>query len=227
MKLLLTSAGTNVRDEILKILPKPPSKLKLAHIITASTPEPNKDYVINDKQRMLDLGFDVEDIDIEGKNETKLRILLHDKDIICVQGGNTFYLLKHARLSGFDKVVKELVNQNKIYIGISAGSYIACPTIEQATWKHKTSGDFGITDFTALNFVPFLITAHFKEEYRPLIEKGIKTTQYPVVALSDTQAVLVENGKWKIVGEGKKEFFNNFRETLPSAKGDQNHLNCH
>ncbi len=214
MKLLLTSAGTNVKDEILKILPKPPNELKLAHIITASTPELSKGYVIKDKQRMIYLGFDVEDIDIEGKNEEELRVLLHDKDIICVQGGNTFYLLKQARLSGFDKVVKELVSQGKIYIGISAGSYIACPTIEQATWKHKASGDFGVTDYNALNFVPFLITAHFKEEYRPLIEKGSKSTQYPVVALCDTQAVLVEDGKWKIVGKGKREFFNNFKETL-------------
>jgi len=48
MKLLLTSAGTNVKDEILKILPKPPNELKLAHIITASTPEQNKNYVINE-----------------------------------------------------------------------------------------------------------------------------------------------------------------------------------
>lgn len=214
MKLLLTSAGTNIKEEILKILPKPPSKLKLAHIITASTPEQNKEYVIKDKQRMIDMGFAVEDIDIEDKNEEKLRMLLQDKDIICVRGGNTFYLLKQARLSGFDKVVKELVNQNKIYIGISAGSYIACPTIEQATWKHKVSGDFGVTDYNALHFVPFLITAHFKEEYRVLVEKGVKTTQYPVVALCDTQAVLVEDGKWKIVGEGNREFFNNFRETL-------------
>ena len=214
MKLLLTSAGTNVKDEILKILPKPPSILKLAHIITASTPELNKDYIIKDKQRMIDLGFDVEDIDIEDKNEAELRILLHDKDIICVQGGNTFHLLKHVKLSGFDKVIKDFINQGKIYIGISAGSYIACPTIEQATWKHKSSGDFGVTDFTALNLVPFLIFAHFKEEVRGLVEESVKTTRYPVVALYDTQAVLVEDGKWKIVGEGKKEFFNNFVETL-------------
>jgi len=28
-----------------------------------------------------------------------------------VAGGNTFYLLKEARKSGFDKIVKELVEQ--------------------------------------------------------------------------------------------------------------------
>jgi len=214
MKLLLTSAGTNVKDEILKILPKPPNELKLAHIITASTPEQNKNYVIKDKQRMRDMGFDVEDIDIEGKNEEELRILLHDKDIICVQGGNTFYLLKHVKLSGFDKVVKDFINQGKIYIGISAGSFIACPTIEQAAWKMKSTGSFGVANLVALNLVPFLIFAHFKEEVRGFVEKGVKTTQYPVVALYNTQAVLVEDGKWKIAGEGKKEFFNNFVETL-------------
>lgn len=211
-KLLLTSAGMNMKDELVKILPKPASQLKLAHIITATKTESNTNYAKRDKQRMIDLGFDVEDIDIEGKNEKDLRLLLQNMDVVSVQGGNTFYLLKQVKLSGFDKVIKDFIAQGKIYIGVSAGSYIACPTIEQSTWKTKASGDFGVTDFTALNLVPFLITAHFKEEYRPLVEKGVKTTKYPVVALSDTQAVLVENGKWKVVGEGKREFFNGFVE---------------
>lgn len=214
MKLLLTSAGMNMKDELIKILPKPANQLKLAHIITATKTESDTNYSKRDKQRMIDLGIDVEDIDIEGKNEDNLRLLLRDKNIVSVQGGNTFYLLKHMRLSGFDKVIKEFINQGKIYIGVSAGSFIACPTIEQSVWKTKASGDFGITDFTALNLVPFLIFAHFKEEVRGLVEKGATSTKYPVVALSDTQAVLVENGKWKIVGEGKREFFNGFHETL-------------
>lgn len=214
MKLLLTSAGMNMKDELAKILPKPANQLKLAHIITATKTESNTSYAKRDKQRMIDLGFDVEDIDIEGKNEENLRLLLQGIDIVSVQGGNTFYLLKQMRLSGFDKVVKDFINQGKIYIGVSAGSYIACPTIEQSTWKKKASGNFGLTDLTALHLVPFLIFAHFKEEMRGLVEKGVASTKYPLVALSDTQAVLVEDGKWKVVGEGKREFFNGFKETL-------------
>ncbi|MCX6732575.1 MAG: hypothetical protein NTV98_03480 [Candidatus Roizmanbacteria bacterium] len=46
------------------------------------------------------------------------------------------------------------------------------------------------------------------------MKKNVVSTKYPVVALYDTQAVLVENGKWKIVGEGKREFYNGFKETL-------------
>jgi len=214
MKLLLTSAGTNVRNEIIKILPKPANELRLANIITASKPELNKDYALRDREKLISLGFDVEDVDIEGKNEDELMRILKYKDIIYVEGGNTFYLLKYVKLGGFDKVIKELLNQGKIYIGVSAGSYIACPTIEQATWKHQDRNHFELTNLSALNLVPFLISAHFKEKNRGLIEKAVKTTKYPVVALYNSQAILVEDGKWKVVGEGRREFFNNFNETF-------------
>lgn len=216
MKLILTSSGFDIKDEIIRLLPKPPSQLKLAHIITASNPEPDKSYVKKDKNIMVKLGFTVQDIDIEGKNEKQLERILNKFDIICVQGGNTFYLLKYVKLSGFDKVVKKLIDQGKIYIGISAGSYIACPTIEQAFWKHKYMDRkrFNLKDVTALNLVPFLISAHFVEKYRKPVILGAKSCEYPVVALYDTQAVFVENNKWRIIGSGKREFFNGFKDCL-------------
>ena len=216
MKLILTSSGFDIEDEIIKLLPKPPNQLKLAYIITASNPEPDKGYVQKDRDIMLRLGFLVKDIDIEGKNEKELWEILKNFDIICVQGGNTFYLLKHIKLSGFDKVVKKLINQGKIYIGISAGSYIACPTIEQAYWRHKfmDKETYGVKNISALNLVPFLISAHFIEKYRKPVMLGAKSCKYPVVALYDTQAILVENGKWKVVGSGKREFFNKFKDCL-------------
>lgn len=204
MKLLLTSAGMNVKDELIKILPKFANKIKLAHIITASKPEKNKSYVDKDKQQMIKLGFDVEDIDIEGKNENELRNLLKNKDIIYVQGGNTFYLLKFVKTSGFDKVVRDLINKGIIYVGASAGSYITCPTIEQANWKGIDKNIVGLTDLTGLNLIPFIIFAHFKEKYKSIVEKGSKTTNLPVIAINDNQAVLMIDGKWKIVEKGKK-----------------------
>ncbi len=213
-KLLLTSAGTNVKEEIIKILPKPASELKVAYIITASKPELDKNYALVDRNELLKIGFQIEDLDIEGKNEKELRKILINKDIIYVQGGNTFYLLKAVKESGFNKVVKEMIDKGKIYIGVSAGSYIVCPTIEHAYWKHADKNIVDLKDLTALNLVPFFLTAHFEEDYRKYVELGAKKTQLPVVALSNSQAVLVEDGKWKVVGEGKKELFNNFVETL-------------
>lgn len=211
---LLTSTGMNVKEEILKILPKPPSQLRLAHIITAAKVEDNISYMINEENEMRKLGFHIENLDIEGKTEDELYNLLKDKDVIYVQGGNTFYLLKHTKQSGFGQVVKKLISQGTIYVGVSAGSYIACPTIEQATWKHQDRNHFGLTDLTALNLVPFLVSAHFTQEYCSIIEDRIKTTPYPVVALYDTQAVFVKDNTWKIVGKGKREFFNGFEENV-------------
>lgn len=217
-KLLLTSAGTNVKKEIIRIIPKSASELKIAYITTASKPELDKNYSYIDRKELINLGFQIEDLDIEGKNEEELTKLLINKDIIYVQGGNTFYLLKAVKESGFDKVIKEMIDKGKIYIGVSAGSYIACPTIEHAYWKHADKNIVGLKDLTALNLVPFFLTAHFEENYRKYVELGAKKTKLPVVALSNSQAVLVENGKWKVVGKGKKEFLNGFVETLKETK---------
>jgi dipeptidase E len=216
MKLLLTSAGIKegFKDDFLSLLPNSPKNISVSYIITASFGEEGeKSWLYAAKKQLESLGItDIENLDIRGKTQTELHSIFSKKDIILVNGGNTFFLLKYVKESGFDIIIKDLVNQGKIYIGISAGSYIACPTIEQAHWKHQDRNDFGVTDLTALNFVDFLITAHFTEDVRPALEEGVKTTKYPTVALSDDQAVLIKDNSMKIIGEGKREFYNGFTE---------------
>src|SRR3989344_1805661 len=189
MTLLLTSQGIQegFKDIFLSLVPKPPKDISVSYITTASFGEEgDKSWVNNAKKQLQSLGIsNIEDLDIRGKNSKDLYETLSQKDIILVNGGNTFYILKYSRESGFDKVVKRLINEGKIYIGVSAGSYIACPTIEQSHWKHQD---------------------------RSSLEEGVKTTKYPVVALHDTQAVLVMGDVIKVIVEGKKEFFNQFRE---------------
>lgn len=202
--ILLTSAGMNVKDEILKILPKSADQIKLAHIITASKAEENTAYVEKDRAAMEDLGFQVEDIDIEGKNENELREILKDKDAVYVQGGNTFYLLKYVRESGFDKVVKELIDKGLIYIGVSAGSIIAGPTIETAGWKGGDKNIVGLTDLSALHLVGFNVFVHYTEEWKNVIEAEIHKAKYPVRILTDNQAILVKDDKIEFVGKGEE-----------------------
>ncbi len=189
-----------MKNEILKLLPKSPAETKLAHIITASNevdPHPWRD---NDKKEMLKLGIQVEDIDIKGKTENELRLMLKDKDVIYVQGGSPYYLLKYVIESGFGKVVKELINKGAIYIGASAGSYIACPTIEQALWKKPKRNRHGLADNEpAMNLVPFLVVAHYEPKFKESMKIGISKAKYPVMILTDNQAILVKNGKAKLV----------------------------
>ena len=208
--LLLTSGGIQVpaiKDEVLKILTKPATKTKLAHITTASKVVENIDYVDRDRKTIKKMGFQVTDIDIRGKSKNQLIKLLKDQDVIYVQGGNGFYLLKHIRKSGFDKVVKKLLDKGVIYIGVSAGTYVACPTIKMHTWKGKERNQYGITNMAAMNLVPFLVSVHYnKINYKQ--KEGVKTgatkTKHLVKVLNDNQAILVKNSKIKLVGKGKE-----------------------
>jgi len=201
--LLLTSTGARFdSSEIQKILPKPPGELKLGHVMTASKPEPNKTYVTEHIKQLKVLGLSVEDIDIEGKTLEELREFFKDKDIIYVQGGNTFYLLKAVKESGFDKLVPELLDEGKIYIGISAGSMICGPTIETAGWKNVDANVVGLKDLTALGLVPFIIFVHYRPEHRETILESAPRSKYPLKILTDDQAILVQDGKYQLVGKG-------------------------
>jgi len=204
-KLLLTSGGMQVVDEILKLLPKSPNLIKIAHITTATNVFAYAPWMKKDKMKMLEFGFQVEDIDIKGKTKKQLNKKLKGKDIIYVQGGDPYYLLKQVKQSGFDEVVKKLISKGVIYIGASAGSYIACPTIEMALWKKPKRPRYGLkTDEAAMNLVPFLISVHYEPKYKKVIKKCASGTNYPVKILTDYQAILIKNGKAQLVGKGKE-----------------------
>ncbi len=220
--ILLTSAGIvpEIRKEVLLLLTKKPSEIKAVFVVTGAYGEPPEKYggavpwwLVRDKQTLFDSGIkQVEELDIRGKTKTQLEKILADKDIIFVSGGNTFFLLHYARESGFDKLVPKFVKRGALYIGASAGSYLLCPSIEVALWKEPKRDTFGLTNTNGINLVSFLIMAHFVEDYRKLIDKMAKTTKYPIVALTDKQAVLVKGKTITLLGTQEKNYWNRFKE---------------
>lgn len=205
-KLLLSSDGSFVIEKGIRLFFEDVSKIKLAYITTAAKGSRNLAYLETDRELLCKGGYDFEELDIEGKNEAELRLLLADKDAVWVEGGNTFYLLKAVRESGFDIVIKELIEKGVVYVGASAGSYIACPTIEVSSWKKpgEEKESFGVTDFTAMNLVPFLLKVHYKPEYNELLKEKIPQAKYPTKILRDGQAILVEGDSYRLVGEGEE-----------------------
>lgn len=215
MKLFLSSAGIQpeTKDEFIKLLGKDPSKMTVAFIPTACDPEPDKSYVQWTIDQIKELGLSLFTIDLKDENEKSLSQKLSKADIICVNGGNAFYLLDWVKRSGFDKVVRKLIDDGKLYLGVSAGSYIACPTIEAAKWGCPGDTDvIGSEDLSALNLINFLIVAHYKKEHNEEVRNDTKMTNYPVVVLTDQQAIVVNGNKTKIVGAGEKFTLNNFKE---------------
>jgi dipeptidase E len=205
-KLLLSSNGIFAIEKGFKLLFDDISKIKLAYITTAGKGSRDKAYLEIYKELLKKEGYDYEELDIEGKNENELMELLKGKNAIYVEGGNTFYLLKAVRESGFEKVIKKLIEIGVVYIGSSAGSYIACPTIEMSTWKKpgEEKPRFGVTDLTAMNLVPFLVKAHYEPEQKELIKEKVLRAKYETRILKDGQAILVEGDNYKLVGDGEE-----------------------
>ncbi|MFA6047262.1 MAG: Type 1 glutamine amidotransferase-like domain-containing protein [Parcubacteria group bacterium] len=213
-KLFLTSAGLpeETRKYFLDFLDKDPRGLKVGFIPTAAYPEVIRDYVEEAKDELKEMGMEIDEVYLEKENEESLYEKLSVCDIVYVNGGNSFYLLDWARKSGFDKIIGKLLDEGKIYVGVSAGSYVACPTIEMSHWKNQDRDVVGLKDLTGLNLVPFLLTAHYTKDFSEAIQEGAKKTNLPIVALTDQQAVAIIDDEIKVVGEGEKLFYNRFRE---------------
>ena len=94
---------------------------------------------------------------------------IEQADCIIVGGGNTFHLV--AEMHQFDLIepVRNKVMQGTPYIGWSAGSNLACPTL-------CTTNDMPIVQpksFNGLGLIPFQINPHYLDP-TPEIDKMIK-----------------------------------------------------
>ena len=216
MKLLL--ASSTIPSDYLKQLPPSllPSKtaITVGFIATAADLSTDKWYVQKAREEIIALGLQIQEVDLKNQNANSLYTVLSVCDIIYVSGGNTFYLLDWVRKSGFDLIIRQLLAEGKIYASSSAGSYIACPTIETATWKDQDTNTIGLKNLTGMGFVPFLIFAHFEEQWRHMIEMETKRTSYPLVALHDGQAITVLDDDIKVIGDGERTSYNGFGESV-------------
>lgn len=217
MRLLLTSQGLRNRGASL-LVKKFLNDLKQAPVvgyIPNAKPKLDVKRLKTKMSKLQRMGCNVVLMDLRYLKGKKLRERLEEINVIFVGGGNVFYLLYMMRKSGLVKLLPKFLEKDKAYIGVSAGSYVASPTIEAGGWKpeHSDRNFIGIKNLKALNLVPFLITAHFSEKYRKVVENNAVNSKYPIVALYDTQAILVKNRSYKVLGSGKKEFFNGFAET--------------
>jgi len=82
---------------------------------------------------------------------------IREAEAIVVGGGNTWHLLTLLQEKELLPLIREKVLEGAPYIGWSAGSNLACPTI-------KTTNDMPIIqpgDFNALGLIPFQINPHY------------------------------------------------------------------
>jgi dipeptidase E len=127
-------------------------------------------------------------------------------DAVFVGGGNTFRLLKELYERKLMTPIRERVRDGLPYIGSSAGTNLAGPTI-------KTTNDMPIVQppsFEAFGFVPFQINPHYLdpepgsthqgETREERIREFLEENDTPVVALREGTMLRVEEQATTLIG---------------------------
>lgn len=208
--MFLTSAGLipETRADFLSLLNKDPKTTQAVFIPTAATNEEEEYYNKLSLSELYELGIQVDIVDLKVETEQTLPAKLENKDIIYVNGGNTFFLLHWVRKSGFDKLLPSYLNKGAVYVGTSAGSILVGPDIAVCAWSPDWDKNIvDLKDTKGLNLVHYAICPHYEEkDYNLLFEKS-REVNYPVIAINNTQAVLVDEDLFKVVGVGEEVRF--------------------
>jgi dipeptidase E len=193
-------------------------------------------YAIADHDRLLTL------VQERGINAGKTFVGIHGlpdpreavrgAKALFVSGGNTFRLLATLERHGLLDVIRERVRSGMPYMGVSAGTNVACPTI-------ATTNDMPImwpASSEALGLVPFQINPHFvpgTAHYRidgELIPYGGETredrlrefheeNERPVLALREGAMLRIEGTRAELRGPKGALLFRRGEDPRPFEPG--------
>jgi dipeptidase E len=155
-------------------------------------------------------------------------------DAVFVGGGNTFRLLKTLHDRKLLDVIRDLVRQGLPYMGSSAGTVIAAPTM-------RTTNDMPIVyppSFDSLGLTSFQINPHYLDADPLSTHKGEtredrirefhEENAAPVVGLREGSSLRVIDGVTTLLGEKTARVFRRGREAVEVEPGviDRNLLDA-
>jgi dipeptidase E len=146
-------------------------------------------------------------------------------EVIIVGGGNTFRLLQLLQSNNLIEPVHKKIMTGTPYIGWSAGTNVACPTI-------CTSNDMPIVQtgsLEAFNLIPFQINPHYLDvhpegyagETREMrIEEFIRINQGIYVAgLREGSMFIIEDSNIRLIGPKNVRIFKYGQSPLEAGPG--------
>ena len=153
-------------------------------------------------------------VEIESVHQTADPVeMVNNAEAIAVGGGNTFHLVAKMHETGIMKAIKQKAEAGTPYMGWSAGSNVACPTL-------KTTNDMPIIEpesFNVLNLIPFQINPHYLdanpeghggETRQQRIEEFLAVNRdMKVVGLREASMLFVEGNTMKLMGKRDMRLF--------------------
>jgi dipeptidase E len=180
-------------------------------------------------EKGLNAGYPIDPIHRHADPERAVR----EAPALFVGGGNTFRLLADLYRFHLLEPIRERVHGGMPYLGISAGTNVACPTI-------KTTNDMPITQppsLDALALVPFQVNPHyfpgsvhvkqddgyvehFGETRDERIREFHEMNEAAVVGLWEGGLLRIEEGKIQLLGAPAR-IFRKGREPVDVPAGTQ------
>ncbi|BCJ31530.1 dipeptidase PepE [Actinocatenispora sera] len=148
-------------------------------------------------------------------------------EAVFVGGGNSFRLLKTLQDTGVRDPIAGRVRSGALrYMGASAGTNMACPTL-------RTTNDMPITEpdsFTALGLVPFQINPHYVdpdpssthmgETREQRITEFLEQNDVPVLGIREGGLLRVRDGSARLGGVKGARLFARGAQPREFAPGD-------
>jgi len=227
MRLLLISNSTNAgeayldypKNNIREFLGR--TKVRALFIPYAAVTFSYDEYEEKVRTRFAEVGHDV--VSVHRFSDPVKAVM--EAPAIVVGGGNTWMLLKKLRDNRLIDPVRKRVMAGTPYIGWSAGSNVACPTI-------MTTNDMPVTapsSFRAFGLIPFQINPHYLdanpaghagETREQRIQEFIEVNREIFVAgLREGTMFLLEGKKLSLIGPRNARIFRHGNEPLEIEPG--------
>ncbi len=174
------------------------------------------------RQRFQQLGLTLDSLH-QAKDAVRA---VRDAEAIFVGGGNTFRLLKALYDLQLMTVLRSVVGGGTPYMGSSAGTNLACPTV-------RTTNDMPIVEppsLTALGVVPFQINPHYLdpdpqskhqgETRETRIREFLEDNETPVVGIREGSWLWADDGQITLQGSTGGVLFRRGLEAIPLQPGD-------
>ncbi len=197
---------------------------RLAFVPFALKDQPG--YTAKARERFAGEGIDVVGITADSAGEAALAAA----EAVFVGGGNSFRLLDRLQRSDLVGLLRTRAQDGMPYLGASAGTNIAAPTI-------KTTNDMPIVEpagFGALGLVPFQINPHYidpdpssrhmGETREERLREFLEENETPVVGLREGAWLRVAGSSLRLEGTAGARIFRRERapeEVAPGAALDE------
>lgn len=228
MKLLLISNSTNPgeayldypKHEIKKFLGEKP--VKALFVPYAAVTFSFDEYVAKVNERFAEIGHSV--VGIHTFDDPVKAV--EEAEAVIVGGGSTWQLVRMMHDQNLMPAIVKRVEEGMPYMGWSAGSNVACPTL-------KTTNDMPIIDpkgFDCMNLVPFQINPHYLDAHpeghggetreQRIEEFLVVNPDTYVLGLREATMLHYENGKMELIGPRPARIFKLGEEPKELNAGD-------